>query len=1266
MNRFRTKKKAKDDLFAGRSSEESEQPSLSFRGFRKGKKVQQEEVKLEIDLSTALPSNDDFRTSLLMSNLSARFSMLREQDDPNTKIGKASDDSVLYPKRQSRMTDFGFVGGAGLSDIAEVESIKGGGFLRNSSASNDAGSEKGTSVMDRSRPTDGNNLFGGRQKIYKIPAGAEGGMTGRALYDDDVALSSFQRWKQAERERTLGALNDAGSTSTGDETEPTRPKSPPSASYNRKRETSSTTSSASITARNSTAATSVASQPAAVAKDALSASGAPTPAVATPAVERSVTRTRRLYEQGLTQDMHEQQATSLSRIESLNRQRPFGTRTPDLSLNSTSQLGGSADGSASSRSVLAKASALNLKSTSPSAAARAIGPPSLGINLQTDKGSVGGLPPLSPSGSETGEQPISSSLLKDVEPPAAAVVYQKPPQSYNESQYVQRQLQLQQGRETPNQGHRTETNAASASRSQTHEAKPATIGPRPPAPNARLPPTPVADTESPTSTVGNLPGLSVLPEVNIERPSDKDHPAFRQSAMPTPLSFNGKVSRDPSPSLRPRISIENTHQTSSEDSPTLGPVAGLSGLVRQHLRSESEDSSISGAGMDVSSPASRFHLDSTGPSATGATGSKPSPWSSSGQDWTLSYYGGSSESTSGLPAEQPQHKGDFSLSPSVSARNSNATEDGTDGFASQLADARRRVREKLTSYVESDSSRAASPQLPLESPNLSNPLGIGILKHKTSRGSVVDRSRNMAAGQSKGFKMLGIGAGPANTPPQSGKQSFDEKEIPTEPNSTPDGTPDGDDESNTHPGLRAFKQARRELQKRKELETLARHQMSQTSQSPDQPPDQPSGVPPAPPRADRGARQRTPSRERRPPVSYKQCPPSDEHSYNSPVSTRPSGERDRSGSETSSGPSNSRPPRTRTNTNTNTGQHQGQQHPGHEQPGLPNYRQPMMRSPGLAGADIKGSPIMAPYPYAGRGAPSPAQSPHLDRSRSATNLGLHTGRLGVDPHYGQPSPISPMGLPSPSPFAMGPAGSPIGTHASLGPRPRGPSAAGSPALGPANGVMAGHMKRPIDRRDIGDATFMSSTSRVPTTALPHLPTHQPPHPPYPPHSQYPQHAPYPPQPHQPPPMIPGMGDGGRPYGGSRSRSNSRAAPPVPPINPRRRRDDSCTRPSYDDGGMSAPRMPFTNQGNNNSATNLDHEENRGTLLGDEDESGNRPDQRRRLRKPPPDMQGRGPAPFPGRGRDNSPPYGAQSPPTGRPVASNGMGPNPGMGPGGMI
>src|SRR5688572_7077645 len=113
MNRFLTRRKDKalDD-----------NGSVTKKN-KKGKKGQPE-PEPKLDLTTALPSTDDFRTSLIMPTLSTRFSMLREQDDPASKLGKASDDSVLQPKRQSRLHEFGFVPG-GLSDIAEVSSLNG-------------------------------------------------------------------------------------------------------------------------------------------------------------------------------------------------------------------------------------------------------------------------------------------------------------------------------------------------------------------------------------------------------------------------------------------------------------------------------------------------------------------------------------------------------------------------------------------------------------------------------------------------------------------------------------------------------------------------------------------------------------------------------------------------------------------------------------------------------------------------------------------------------------------------------------------------------------------------------------------------------------------------------------------------------------------------------------------------------------------------------------------------------------------------------------
>jgi hypothetical protein len=196
-------------------------PTTSNKKWKKNKKELVEE-KPQLDLGSALPSIDDFRTSLIMPNLSTRFSMLREQDDPHSLLGKASDDSVLQPQRNSRLLDFGFSSNSNLNDIAEVESINSsirppftldrtGSFASEEGYGTDNNSNADGSVMTRSRPGEGNVLFGGRQKVYKIATGSaksiggnsERAMGGKMLYDDDMNMSAFQKYRQQERERLL-------------------------------------------------------------------------------------------------------------------------------------------------------------------------------------------------------------------------------------------------------------------------------------------------------------------------------------------------------------------------------------------------------------------------------------------------------------------------------------------------------------------------------------------------------------------------------------------------------------------------------------------------------------------------------------------------------------------------------------------------------------------------------------------------------------------------------------------------------------------------------------------------------------------------------------------------------------------------------------------------------------------------------------------------------------------------------------------------------
>ncbi|GME52457.1 hypothetical protein GTA08_BOTSDO05246 [Neofusicoccum parvum] len=291
MNRFLTRKKTEAAL------DGSDAPPPSTKKSKKGKKAK-EEPKPELDLAQALPSSDNFRTSLLMPNLSARFSMLREQDDPQSKLGKASDDSVLYPKRQSRLTDFGF-NATGLQDIAEVSSINGSirpPFLAGRADSIDGGygtdddSIHSGSVMSRSRPGEGNVLFGGRQKVY---------LGNRALYDDDVGMSAYQKLRAEERRKKLEedlARGEGQDEEPGSPTHDLKHSSSFSGSLRRRETASSTTSGPG--ARASTAATSIASQ---------GANAIPPPSASTVSgLERTSTKGRRLYEQGLDRNIHEQ------------------------------------------------------------------------------------------------------------------------------------------------------------------------------------------------------------------------------------------------------------------------------------------------------------------------------------------------------------------------------------------------------------------------------------------------------------------------------------------------------------------------------------------------------------------------------------------------------------------------------------------------------------------------------------------------------------------------------------------------------------------------------------------------------------------------------------------------------------------------------------------------------------------------------------------------------------------------------------------------
>ena len=100
MNRLRGRKNPAEEKLVPDPSVESKS-SVLFRLLGRSGKTTGESV-LKGDVATALPPSDDFRTSLLLTALSDRFSILREQDDLTHELRKEGDDGTLYTKRQSQ------------------------------------------------------------------------------------------------------------------------------------------------------------------------------------------------------------------------------------------------------------------------------------------------------------------------------------------------------------------------------------------------------------------------------------------------------------------------------------------------------------------------------------------------------------------------------------------------------------------------------------------------------------------------------------------------------------------------------------------------------------------------------------------------------------------------------------------------------------------------------------------------------------------------------------------------------------------------------------------------------------------------------------------------------------------------------------------------------------------------------------------------------------------------------------------------------------
>lgn len=975
MNRFRTKKKARDDPSGPRPSIESDS-TKPFRMFTKRQKSRDEEIEKPLDLATALPSNDEFRTSLLMTGLSARFSMLREQDDPTSKIGKASDDSVLF-RRQSRM-DFG--GPGGLQDIAEVESIKAYPSQHfDSFRSSDDGASISGSIMNRGKPTEGNNLFGGRQKIYKITGSNSsklGSLPGRALYDDDVSVSAFQRWRQAEKEKAAEEEDEIHDHLESDLSVDLK---------SRRRETSSTTSSGPSAARSSTAATSVASQMAASLKDPAGSTATPTLTSGTPTSEHrsNVTRTRRLYEQGLTQDLHDHQSIAQSRLDGLSRQRTAGSRTPDLiSSGSLSNNPSLAERASDRRPIISKASAPNLRSFSPPILGRSQTSPADSLNKSPPldhKPAYGANPPLSPPTSESGEHPTLSIRPNDRGKATAMGVFSRPAQQYDEFKYALRQRQLQQGRDTPVNRVRSESNVSaptSRSRSSSSMSRAAYEKQE----TAQIKAEPTVKEEAPTTTFFNEDDddsasddfeAPTIPQLALARPDDQDHPAYRKSALPTPLTLSAGNSNAASPTSERNEVLTVHSKKTSQDSPTLGDGTGLSGMVRQHLRNESTTSSVYGP------VPSEFDHEVHEPLATVEASPSLGDAGIESAGWKISL-DNTSPPRSAAPSAPSRNAPHPSPGLPSSSSDQGIIDQENEAFARHLADGARRVREKLGSYVDADNGIQSSSELAQEAPR-SRPGAFDRLRPKSSRGSLGNKSSQRDRSQSRPGRVPNVESSGPSIPlpsvfPDTREETSSKTRIPGgESQASPSDT---DKEENVHAGLKAFRQARRELQKMREADVQHRYQ--------------------GPPRD-------VPTNDQAGPSGQYSRNAGDESKVGDADMRSPSqetSERDRSGSEASlSGRPRGVSSRLR------NGAAGYDQSPGFNAHGSgpigPPRHSPMMRQPLNPGVDMRRSPMM---PSSGMPSPalsSPGMSPGAyGRSASAQGLALQTHHGAYDPDHG--------------------------------------------------------------------------------------------------------------------------------------------------------------------------------------------------------------------------------------------------------------------------
>ncbi|KAL6246589.1 hypothetical protein RBB50_006827 [Rhinocladiella similis] len=884
MNVFRKRAKAKDDAYIIPPTDSSDFASMSkMSRSLKRKQKNAVEIKPEIDLSMALPNTNDFRTSLLMPGLSARFSMLREQDDPNTKLGKASDDSVLFPKRASRLNLFNH---NPLTDIAEVDSILTPvkpPFADTERSHSFSELDDQDSVLNRSRPAEGNNLFSGRQKMYRIPTAASSReLSGRStpltstkhVYQNDVAMSSYQqlRLKAAEERPEHGeeAAEERDefperpiSTGTDEhEHEQGSIVNTPSTGFSKSRGTTSSTASGPSNRRTSTAATSVISDSPAPRQSQLSA-GSHTKGSTSEFGSEDVFL-RREASQESRRGKHESGQFS---------QPPLPSSPPfNRQLSQSKSVSHLADKYSRSNSPFP---GVTPRATSPFPSLQTQALASLDFGLKSSASTLKRYQTASPTEDDHGGDVYASNLQPNDRGKATAMgLFNRPQQQFDERKFEERQMQMYGPPAFTNAREVLTTeptnapgNAAASSippspfeKSNTKpcETSSAAVSGRPRAQSsasstnaaqvqakvealikrqneefkafqATNPSTALPDEQSPPSkTLMEQPVASRGTFFDTSDASDEEeatdldspmlgryeppprlaktdvHPALRDASQgfdlgaQVPTAKNDRPQSEASAETSSPSVVHDTPDTSDSlhlapdmkalDSPTLGPTTGLglSGLIRTHLRHDSDRSSM----LPPPSPGlpqgqySNMAYREREPSVASTTRTINPPESTHSDPWELDHPHRNQRS----PMEPPTNdamsamsrKAQQILGQAMSHRNQSASKaqqllgheaptptddakpwqndmipshhrgESTETqkeFDHELAERARRIQEGLRGVAEAEkSSRGPGPRQALHA-----------LRHRTSKTSLGPK---MNESQPKAMKMLGINGGP--------------------------------------------------------------------------------------------------------------------------------------------------------------------------------------------------------------------------------------------------------------------------------------------------------------------------------------------------------------------------------------------------------------------------------------------------------------------------------------------------------------------------